>query len=97
MIIKLFDYQGRVYEVDIGDIRKVARMTIQVLTGDEILHVIYKDYSDMEFDSSDTRTAGFVDGKYEIYDFRKSRNRLDDPKFIKRENPTEYLWSIDEG
>ena len=91
MKIKILDYSGKASYVDV-DIDKVARMTIRVITGDEILNVIYKDYSVEEFDSSNSREADFNDFEYEIYDFRndKDDNLLLDKMFLNRTSSYDY-------
>lgn len=85
MKIKLLDWSGKASFVDV-DIDKVAVMTIRVVTGDEILNVIYKDYSVEEFDSCNAREMDFYDGSYEIYDFRNNKddNLLFDKRFLNR-------------
>ena len=71
MTIKLLDYKGTPVEHDVGNIEDIAGMFITVLTGDETLRVIYKDYSEKYFDSSKSRSTSFLDYSYELYDYLK--------------------------
>ena len=56
-------------------------MQVNVVTGDEILNVTYKDGSEKRFDSSDDRTRDFYDGNYELY------NTETEPEINELENP----------
>lgn len=86
MIIKLMDWADKETLFDVGDINDIAVMHIKVVTGDEILTVIYKDYSTKTFDSSNCRLMDFFDGEYDIYAADGSVNLLEDERFINREN-----------
>lgn len=93
MTIKLLNYRGVPVEVDIGDFNNVARMTMDVVSGDEVLHVMYKNYDVENFDSSDgndRRTMDFHDDEYEVYRFdNPGLNILDNEKFMNR---TSSYW-----
>lgn len=90
MTIKLLNYRGVPVEVDIGDFNNVARMTMDVVSGDEVLNVVYKNYNVKIFDSSDDRTMNFHDDKYEVYYFdNPGHNILDNEKFMNR---TSSYW-----
>lgn len=90
MTIKLSNYRGVPVEVDIGDLDNVARMTMDVVSGDEVLHVLYKNYDVKIFDSSDDRTMNFHDDEYEVYRFDNPEpNILDNEKFVNR---TSSYW-----
>ena len=89
MEIKLLDWNKKETIVEIGDLDDIAKMEIDVISGDEILTVVYKDYTIRKFDSSCDRMADFYDYGYEIYDFNNSENRIDDPKFLNR---TDSYW-----
>lgn len=90
MTIKLLDWDKKETEVDVGDLEDIATMMIRVVSGDEILEVVYKDYCRLSFDSSCTRYQGFYDGEYDIYDFRKEDNLLTDPRFINRKSSYDF-------
>ena len=93
MTIKLLNYLGEPVEIDIGDFNNVARMTMDVVTGDEVLKVVYKNYDFKIFDSSDgndRRTVDVHDDEYEVYRFdTPGLNILDDEKFMNR---TSSYW-----
>ena len=90
MTIKLLNYLGEPVEVDIGDFNNVARMTMEVISGDEVLNVMYKNYDVKIFDSSDDRTINFHDDEYEVYYFdNQGPNILDNEEFMNR---TSSYW-----
>ena len=90
MTIKLFDYEAREVEFDVGDINDIGAMTIRVLSGDEVLTVIYKDFTSDTFDSCATgRTVGYYDGEYAIYNANTGVNLLNDKSFMNR---TDSYW-----
>ena len=81
MNVKLLDYSGKEVVVDVGNIEDIA-----VMTGDEILTVIYKDYSKKIFDSSECRIGCFHDDAYDIYNINDGTNMLNNEKFVNRTN-----------
>ena len=87
MTIELLDYRGTPVEHDVGNIEDIAGMFITVLSGDETLRVIYKDYSEKHFDSSDCRSMSFLDYSYELYDYLKpDESILNKEEFKNRES-----------
>lgn len=91
MMLKLLDYRGRVTEEDIGDLENIARITIDVITGDEIATVIRKDYTETHYDSSNCRMDDYCDHSYEVYDFKKKENLLTDPMWQNRKS-SYWFW-----
>ena len=71
MKLKLLDYKKRVKEFEIGDLEGIAKIVIDVVTGDEVTYAFYKDYTEDIFDSCENRMCDFYDGRYVIYDFKK--------------------------
>lgn len=69
--LKIMDYKGAVTDtnVDISPegLEQIASIYIDVLTGDEIAIVCYKDGRVERFDSSYSRTMTFEDGGYLLY------------------------------
>ena len=92
MTVKLLDYASNPVEVDVGDIETIGAMSIRVITGDEILQVIYKDFSTAEFDSSNCRFSDFFDNFYDIYNATTGLNLFDMDEFINR---TSSYWYED--
>lgn len=86
MTIKLLDYARNPVEVDVGDIDTIGAMSIEVVTGDEILTVIRKDCSLEKYDSSHSRSANFADGYYIIYNAAKGFSLLDCEEFANRQS-----------
>ena len=91
MIINLIDYNNCKHPVDIGDLNNIKTMAIHVVTGDEILHVLYKDDTEKVFDSSDDRMEDFYEGTYPIYAF--GHWFIDKDKFINRKTSYDLLNS----
>ena len=81
MKIKLLDYENKIKVIDVGDIKEIGSMYIEVLSGDEVLYVIYKDYTIKEFDSSNTRCEDRHEGRYLIYNEQLGINLLKDKDF----------------
>ena len=88
MKIKILDYRSREKEVDVGELKDIRKMTVDVITGDEILYITYKDGSGKRFDSSDDRTRDFYDGNYELYNTETEPeiNELKNPEWLNRTN-----------
>lgn len=91
VIINLIDYNDCKHPVDIGDLDNIKIMAIHVVTGDEILYVLYKDDTEKVFDSSDDRMEDFYDGTYPIYAF--GHWLIDKDKFINRKTSYDLLNS----
>ena len=91
MTIKILDYKSRPKEVDIGELKDIERMFVEVGTGDEILNVVYKDGTATRFDSSDDRTRYFYDGWYDVYDENRGVNIMENPEWLNRTNYS-YLF-----
>lgn len=88
MKITILDYSDRKKEVDVGELKDIRKMTVDVITGDEILHVTYKDGSEKIFDSADDRSRDFYDGNYELYNTETEPeiNELENPEWLNRTN-----------
>ena len=92
MKIRLLDYKNKIIVVDVGDIKEIGSMYIEVLSGDEVLYVIYKDYTIKTFDSSNTRCKDNLDARYPIYNKITGLNLLKDKDFLNRIDSYDYLW-----
>lgn len=93
MTIKLLDYEAIPVEVEVGDINDIGRMTIKVLSGDEVLTVIYKDFTSEEFDSCNIgRYVSYYDGEYDIYNAATGFSCLNDKAFMDRHDSYSYMY-----
>ena len=81
MKIKLFDCEDKISFVDVGDIKEIGSMYIEVIRGDEVRYVVYKDYTIKEFDSSNTRCEDCHEDGYLIYNEKLGINFLKDKDF----------------
>lgn len=95
MLLKLLDYEGKTKEFEIGKMEDIAVIGIDVITGDEVAKVVYKDYTTGEFDSGTHRLADYFDDSYEIYRFDKKNNLINKPKFKERKE-SYWRWHSDE-
>lgn len=75
-IITIMDYNNNKRKITIKNFEDVVKMEIEVVSGDEILNVLYKDYSTENYDSSDCRMMDFADDFYTIYDITKNINYI---------------------
>ena len=91
MILKLMDYDDKEKEFDIGELDTIGKIDVEVISGDEIATVYYKDYTVRKFDSSDCRHMNFYDGEYELYHCEKTDNALNDPKWQNRTDSYQYF------
>ena len=65
--LTIYDYQGTPVEIEIKDFEEVISAYCEVISGDEILTVIYKDGSKATFDAYPSgRIHGYEDGEVEI-------------------------------
>ena len=92
MKIKLLGYKSKTSFVDVGDIEEIESMYIDVISGDEVLVVVYKDYTIKEFNSSNTRCKDHLDARYPIYNEPIGLNLLKDENFLNRRDSYSYLW-----
>lgn len=92
MKIEIMNYRNDKVPVTIENFNNVVRLIIEVISGDEILHILYKDYTQEEYDScymlNDFRINGFYDGEYVIYDTTKNIDYID--SWSKRKSSYDY-------
>jgi hypothetical protein len=93
MTVKLLTWNSKAIEVDVGDIETIGAMRMRVVSGDEILTVIYKDYTISEFDSSSDRCMNFYDGEYDVYNAETGLNLFNKDVFMNRRRS---YWFYDE-
>lgn len=67
MIINIVDYKDDRIPVYIGDIENIDYIEVEVLTGDEVITVWYKDgtYKD-DLDGSQCHLKDYYDGEYDV-------------------------------
>ena len=92
MTIKLLDYKGTPVEHDVGNIEDIAGMFIIVLSGDETLRVIYKDYSEKYFDSSKSRMINYLECSYELYNYLKPEESILNKEVFKNRTNSYLGW-----
>lgn len=92
MTLELMDYKGERKSFTIGNLDEIAVINVEVISGDEVATVVYKDYRIETLDTS-YRVQNHPDGVYELYDFRKELNLLTNERWINRKSTT---WFYDE-
>jgi len=85
IMLKLFDYDSHITHtgVNLCD-PNIMKVTIRVITGDEIALVDYTNGARSVYDSSDCRGYDFFDAEHVILDREKGIDLID--KFIGRKN-----------
>ncbi len=85
----LLDYDCKEFNtgIDLDDLDDILRIDIEVVSGDEIARIIYKNGDMKEFDSNNERMMDFEDNEYCIYQ-AGVKNEIDD--WLKRGNPYSY-------
>lgn len=90
--IEIMDYRSIKVPVKIENFDNVVKLTIEVISGDEILHILYKDYTQEEYDSCymlhNFRIQGFYDDEYIIYDTTKNIDYIN--SWSKRKSSYDY-------
>lgn len=88
MKLEIMNYENERISIDVGDRENIATIYIRVISGDEVAEVTYKDYSKKIFDSAillhNYRSMDYNDYEYEIYNFQKEDNAIDNPQWLKR-------------
>lgn len=87
--IEIMDWQGKKTAVDI-DMDEVGAINLNIVSGDEILLVVYKDYTTKRFDSSRDRRMDYDDGSYVVFNEAEGINLLEDDKWLHRESSYDY-------
>ena len=93
MILQIMNCYDDKINVNVGKLADILRISVKVLSGDEILQVVKKDGEILEEDSDrHGRTIDFYDGQYTIYDpsiglnkIRAWRKRKDSNDWITKE------------
>lgn len=96
MIFEILDYTGERHSVDLGDFDKIARIDIVVISGDEVVSVIFKDFT-TAFADIGGRWCDFIDDEYEIYNYQKEKNLIFDPDFLNRKSSYDHIyWDLED-
>lgn len=65
MKIAVYDWDNKETVVEIGN-KKIERVLVRVLSGDEVVEVFFENGSSVIVDSNNQRTLDFFDGEYEL-------------------------------
>ena len=73
--LKIIDYNGELTDtgVDLDKLDDILRIDIDIVTGDEIATVIYKNGERERYDSSNCRLQDFYDWGYCLYGAEENR------------------------
>ena len=81
-------------EVEFVNLNDVNRIEIEVVSGDEIANVFYKNGDFLRIDpGKDTRISEFCKGAYTLYDLKRGINRLAD--FLHRKEPYDMFKGLE--
>ena len=73
----ILDYNNERTNLSI-DLTKVDEITVTILTGDEVIDILYLDGTSDHYDSSDARITDYYDGSYVPYSIRRGINYYND-------------------
>lgn len=86
--IEIMDYRGKKTTIKIRNFNDVVKLQVEVISGDEVLHILYKDYSQETYDScymlNNSRMINYFDFFYTIYDITENVDRIE--KWAKRKS-----------
>lgn len=92
MVVSLMNYEDEKMVFEIGDIDDIYLVTIDVISGDEIMTVIHKNGRTERFDScQDGRTMDFHDCSYIAY-MPGVRNAFSNKEWINRKSSYDNKW-----
>ena len=95
MIVTLIDYSDTKSEHDIGNLEDIYMANMEVISGDEVLNVTYKDGKLKYFDScSTTRIMNAYDDSYNVY-MPGVRNLFEDETWLNRKDSYDDKWRDD--
>ena len=86
--ITILDYSATPKSIVINNFKDVVKINVRVVSGDEILEVLFNDYRIEHYDSYTDRCEDYPDSYYCIYDTTKKINNL--RKWSKRSNSYDY-------
>ena len=87
-VLNIIDFRNRKKKITINNFENVLIIKIDVVTGDEILTVVYKNGKKIKFDSSSDRMLDFFDYTYYILD--KSNDFDIIKKWVERETSYDF-------
>ena len=89
--LMLLDYDCNEFPtgIDLDDLDDILRIDIEVVSGDEIARIIYKNGDMKQFDSNNERMVDFADNEYCIYQ-AGVKNEIDD--WLKRVHSYDYKF-----
>lgn len=84
---EIMDFANRktkVPDIDLDHLGAISNITIMVVTGDEIAHIIWANGEEEVFDSSNERLVDYYDGSYTLYDAYARIDCIE--RFLNRKN-----------
>lgn len=97
-LLKIMDYKGSLFDtgIDLDKIDDITIISVETVSGDEIIRVNYKDKAPERYDAGfmgdNFRYEHFHDGEYTLYSIYDGTNLID--KFKKRKS-TYWFWEQD--
>ena len=92
MKLKLLDYDGNPFEYEIGELEKIKSIELEVISGDEVATIYYKDGTSAVYDTAPDRMMDFFDTSYTVYN-EEGINLFNDEKWVNRLDSYYNLFS----
>ena len=64
--IVIYNFENRAVICPIPDGKQIQSIEVDVITGDEIVDILFTDGTSLHFDSDDSRIIGCYDGGYDV-------------------------------
>ena len=93
MKFNIYDYNDKAVEIDTKG-RKVASISVEVVSGDECIEIMYENGSFEMVDSSSNRYINYYDGGYELSGDKLSEWMECTPAKEKKGISYERLWKF---
>lgn len=92
----IYDYKGTPTEITINDFEKIKLIFIVVISGDEELHVIYKNCTCEVYETNCDRNIDYFDGLYIIYNSETDKDLIFDKRWLNSTASYERLQLYDQ-
>ena len=95
MKLKLLDYSKKPHEFEIGNLEDIIDIDMDVITGDEVVTVEYKDGNSKICDTGVDRFMDYFDDSYTVYNKEQGINLLADEKWVNRKSSYIFVFGDD--
>ena len=96
MKLRLLDYSGKSTEFEIGPLSDITTIYLDIVTGDEIAHITFKNGQTRSYDTGIDRFFDCYDDSYIVYDSQASINLFEDERWMNRKDSYYDLFNFNE-